>query len=164
VSCQGEKTIQIDAALRRVELICGVITKGELIPWADAAIERLDRVPPALLDISLGSSLTEKDLISLLGKLGEQTDPVEIGAEVFGQFVQFLYSELKHKKRTPDEIASLLYRAAFQADRMVPEHAAEFCNWIDDEFSLVQQGLAERQAAEHALVNFLCGTTWVYHS
>jgi hypothetical protein len=156
--------IQIDAALKRVGLICGVITKEELILWADVEIARLDKVPSVIIDISLGSSLTEKNLISLLRKLAGSADPVEIGAVVFGRFVQFKYSELKYDKRTPDEIASLLYPAAYQADLLVPEREAEFCNWIDDEFSFVRQGLAERQAAEHALVDFLCRTTCIHHS
>ena len=91
----------------------------------------------------------------MLGQLGDGGDPAEVAATVFHRFCRSLHHDLKSGMLKSDEVAHRLYRVAWQTELQVPEDSAQFCNWVDDEFALVRQGIKERGPAEDALLEFL---------
>jgi hypothetical protein len=147
--------IQIDATLKRLELILGLISKEDVIAWADEIITGENAPPFQLYDISLGVRKTTKGLELLLCELGEGSDIASVSVAAFRYFAIARYKELEDGSASPDDIAKRLYEVAWQTDLILPEEHADFTNWIDDEFALVRQGIKKRPSAEITLRDFL---------
>lgn len=150
-----EQMIAQEAALKRLELLLGLISKDDVIAWADEIIAGTHDPPFQLYDISLAANRRSKEVESLLRELGEGADIAEVSATAFRRFAMARYRELEAGSVTPDRVAASLYALAWQTDLILPAEYAEFCNWVDDEFALVRQGIKERHAAEMALGDFL---------
>ncbi len=142
------------AALKSLELIFGLISKEDVIAWADEIVMDVNDPPFQIYDISLAANKSPKEVASLLWELGENADIAEVSAIAFRRFAIALHKELEAGSVSPDEVATSLYRVAWRTDLILPAEYAEFCNWVDDEFALVRQGLKNRQPAETALSNF----------
>lgn len=149
-----EQMIAQDAALKRLELFLGLISKDGVIAWADEIVAGVDDPPFQLFDISLAGNKSAKEVASLLRELGEDADIEGVSATAFRRFAIARYKELEAGSVSSDEVAASLYKVAWQTDLILPMEYAEFCNWVDDEFALVRQGIKERPPAEMALNDF----------
>ena len=151
-----KKMIAQDAALRRIEFILGLINKDDVIVWADEILNVANDIPFQLYDLSVAANKSTKEVLSLLRELAEGADIAEVSADTaFRRFAIVRYKELEAGNVSADEVAASLYEVAWQTDITLPEEYTEFCNWVDDEFALVRQGIKERQPAEIALTDFL---------
>lgn len=142
------------AALKRLELILGLISKENVIAWADEILTDTDDLPPQLYEISLAVNKSPKEVASLLRDLAEDADLAEISAIAFRQFAIARFKELEAGSVSPDKVAAILYEVAWKTDLILPTEYAEFCNWADDEFPLVRKGIKDRKSAEMALNEF----------
>jgi hypothetical protein len=154
-----EQMIAQEAELKRLELFVGLISKDDVIAWVDEIIAGIKNPPFQLYDISLAANRSTKDVESLLRELRESADIAEVSAAAFRRFAISRLRELEAGSANPDKVAADLYEVAWNMDLILPLEYTEFCNWIDDEFSLVRQGYKERHAAEMALRDFLRSLT-----
>lgn len=150
-----QEAIQYDVALRRLEFLFGLVSKEDIVAWADDVLMRLESPPQFLYDLSLAGSKNDLDVSSLLRELSAGGDPTETYATAFRRFSRSLYQHLESGVLSPDEVAARLYKVAWQTDLQLPERVSQFCSWIDDEFELVRQGIKERDPAEKKLTDFL---------
>jgi hypothetical protein len=144
-----------EAELKRLELSLGLISKDDVIAWADEIIAETKNPLFQFYDISLAANRSTKDVELLLRDLREGADIAEVSEAAFRRFAISRLRELEAGNASPDKVAQDLYEVAWTMDLILPIEYTEFCNWIDDEFSLVRQGYKERHKAEMALRDFL---------
>ena len=143
--------ISQDAAVKRLELILGYISKEDVISWADDIISKVKDPPFHIYDISLTQTKTSKEVASMLQELGEGSDIAEVSIIAFRHCAIKLFKDLEFGSISSDEVATALYEIGWKSDLVLPEEYADFTNWIDDEFALVRQGIKERRPAETVL-------------
>jgi hypothetical protein len=138
-----------------IALAAGLLTKQEVIAWADEKIAALAEPPEILLDISLAENRGTGEVVDLLKNL-IKSNIDKVSTKSFERLALLLKKRLDKQKISTDEVASALY-ALWNQSAGLPEHYESFCLWVDDEFSLVRQGIKERSSAEEELSEFLAG-------
>ena len=144
-----------EAKYYELGLILGLITKAEVISWSDNLIEILEKPPTQLLDISLSGQKSINELSALLNRFDKGDKYKEISVSAFKKIGTVLKEKIDKKELSFDEVAQKLYFVSQYSHISLIEEHEEFCNWVDDEFSLVNQGIKDRLSAEKDLYNFL---------
>jgi hypothetical protein len=150
-----EDTIRQNAELKRLEFLLGLVTKEDVVAWADDVIDRFESPPVLIYDVLLAGCRTDKELAALLRKLAGKTVGTEPHATAFQRLADFLRRGLDSGALSSDEAATRLYNAACRTCLRLPMKVALACDMFDDEFSLVRQGVLDRETIEHELVLFL---------
>jgi hypothetical protein len=148
---------EIDAEIKRLELLLGVIGVEEVVAWADGVISSVDKPPLPLIDISLSEAKSPQDVAALLKLLCDGVHRVEASTAAFRRFVISRHRDVISGNVSHDRLATDLYCISHQPDFELPADYAEYCNWVDDEFALVRQGVKERESAENTLNEFVDG-------
>jgi hypothetical protein len=147
--------IAAEAKYYELGLILGLISKAEVISWSDNMIAVLDKPPNNLLDISLSGQKSINELGALLNRFDKGEKFKEVSVSAFKKIGTVLKEKIDKKELSFDEVAQKLYFVSQYSQISLPEEYKEFCNWLDDEFSLVNQGIKDRLNAEKDLYNFL---------
>ncbi len=150
-----EDTIRQDAELKRLELLLGLVTKEDVVVWADEVIDRVESPPVLIYDVLLSGYRTDKELAALLRKLAGRTTGPEPHATAFRHLSDFLRRGVESGAITSDEAAARLYNAACRTCLCLPLEVSLACDMFDDEFSLIRQGVLDREPVEQELVQFL---------
>ena len=147
--------IEQAAALKRLEILLGIITKEDVITWADDIIMQIDSPPAQLLEVSVAGNRSEKELSLLLRELSEGIDVAEMGTGVFRSYCGFLYKSLISNELSPNLIAERLYSLSYETVLKVPDEYAHFCSCINEDFNVFVRGSNRRKEAEEDLLKFL---------
>jgi hypothetical protein len=137
-----------EAAVHRYALLSGMVEPSEVVAWADAWIWRLDEVPDALVEVSLGGSHLN-ELLPALGQLAEQPMSSEAASLLFGLFAL-------HLAQRPEEIravTSLLERLAIE--QALPDHLSAEAYRSDDAQCLAEERMFDPTEVRRDILAFL---------
>ena len=137
-----------EAAVHRYALLGGMVEPSEVVDWADAWIWRLDTVPDALVEVSLGGSRLN-ELLPALGQLAEQPRSSAAASLLFSLFAL-------HLAQRPEKIRAvtqLLERLAIE--HVLPDHLSAEAYSFDDAQCLAEEGMFDPTEVRRDLLAFL---------
>lgn len=147
--------IEEDAKYYELGLVLGLFTRTEVIVWSDNLIKTIEKPSDNLIEISLSGQKSKNELCALLNRFDKVDKYKEISVSAFKRICSILRNRIDKKEMSFDEIAQKLYFVSKYPHILLPVDQEEFCNWVDDEFSLVRQGIKDRVSAEKKLYNLL---------
>lgn len=147
--------IEEEAKYYELGLVLGLFTRTEVIAWSDNLIKAIKKPSDNLIEISLSGQKSTNELCALLNRFDKVDKYKEISVSAFKRICSVLRNRIDKKEMSFDEVAQKLYFVSQYPHILLPVEQEEFCNWVDDEFSLARQGIKDRVSAEKELYNFL---------
>jgi hypothetical protein len=119
----------------RAGLACGLMTKEEVIDWADEIVTR-DQYPDIFfIDLALSSSKSKNDIVEYINEFLNYDKAVLSGRPLLG----LLYKEYENEKLNLEQSIKILYRLKFHVLFTSVEEG--FIYWIDDAFDLAKDAV-----------------------
>jgi hypothetical protein len=142
-----------EAEYRRLAMAAGLVSPSEVVSWADAMILRVEIPSPALIGVSTGPTDDLHEMAHRLADLAGGLD--DAGANrAKRRVLGLLHRRLATGQLTHAEVATAVYNVGSEA-RSITEEEKRFFLWVDYEFALVEDGLADEGKANEALESFL---------
>lgn len=136
----------IEYKIKEYELLCSLASVEEIVKWADEEILRYNEPDEMLMDLSLAND--EETQFNVFSRLDSQYE-----SEAFNN-VAFKIAELYGKQALDfNEASSKLILMSYHSVNLESDQI-DFCNWLDDETSLIAQGIKEQSMAEAELKEF----------
>ena len=144
-----------EAECHRICAMMGVITKDEVIMWADTQLLQFEKPPFSLIEVSAVTHESMQTILGLLRRVGDEFTRKHVASRAFEEVRKRLLEALETHRLSHDEVAERLYQLSMQLDVFLEPAIQEFCSRIDDGFQLVRSGVTFRGDAERALNAFL---------
>ena len=147
---EDSESLKYEAAWRQLCLDYGVMTRAEVIAWADLHIESQDHPDASMTDIALATEVGTQDMLRLLDAVPGSVDRDSIRRRFFRE----LATRLRAEPGLASATARILYRMAMSRD--VPSEAAfaEMC-CFDDELEMVEYAGRNIAEVRDRLLEFL---------
>jgi hypothetical protein len=126
---------KFEAESLRIALICGCVSKDEIINWADKIILENDKVDYVFIEISLSGKKPIQDIVSLLFQISNKHEHFNACRRVLGRMSFARETEPQSLRR----FASGLYQIVIENYYELPSDLI-FLMGIDDEYALADSG------------------------
>lgn len=127
---------KFEAESLRIALICGCVSKDEIINWADKIILENDEVDYIFIEISLSATKHIQDIESFLFQISNKHEHFNACRRVLGRMSFACETEPQSLRR----FASGLYQIAIENYYELPSDLI-FIMSIDDEYGLAVSGI-----------------------
>lgn len=126
---------KFEAESLRIALICGCVSKEEIINWADKIIQENDKVDYIFIEISLSGKKPIQDIESLLFQISNKHEHFNACRRVLGRMSFACETEPQSLRRS----AAGLYQIVIENSYELPSDLI-FLIDIDDEYALADSG------------------------
>ena len=131
------------------ELLCSIVSPEQVISWADDQILAYDELEEILLDLCVAKS--EEKQLKILGNID-----TNIENEAFELVAIELLKRYESGLLDFFELANKLLVIHYHSSKLSPD-SVDFIIWLDDETSLITEGIKELEPAKKNLHEFLTG-------
>lgn len=147
---ESSENLKYEAAWRQICLDYGVMTRAEVVAWADLHIESHDHPDASIIDIALATEVGTQDMLGLLDSVPGSVDRDSIR----GRFFRELATRLRAEPGLASATARTLYRMANSGDAPSEAAFAEMCRF-EDELEMVEYAGRKIEDVRDRLLEFL---------
>lgn len=108
--------LAVEAEIRRMQLICGLVSVPEVVQWAETALGEVE-YDDNLANVAMAADASQSDMVSLLGELATGADPFEAIRQVMGS----MHAALTDDPSLAGGFAGVLKQFADEHDDALPE-------------------------------------------
>ena len=102
---------QVMTSLLAFGLLRGLVSRTDVVEWADRIIARRDQPPAWLLDLSMSAQLHLLDVVSLLNNAGAEIDPVQLCRGILSLLPDMSEDNFAELERRAEAIYLLVFDA-----------------------------------------------------